>query len=209
VPIFTIFNKSAKLLSLVFLTLSISTAQATTLATSPDKLLEHAVQQLLFRIDSNQQALDKFPDYMRVIIEEELTPLINYQYMAYKILGKHLAKATKAQKALFVTAIHHYLIKTYAGVLAHYGKQKITFSVSIAAIEQQIIDIKTKITDGSHTDTEIIFIMHKNKADNQWQAVDMVLEGRSLLSAKQVELNPRISKHGIEQAALELYVLAK
>ena len=204
-----IFNKSAKWFSLVFFTFSITTAQATTLEIPPNKQLEHAIQQLLSRIDSNQQALDKFPDYMRVIIAEELTPLVNYQYMAYKILDEHLTKATKAQKALFVASIHHYLIKTHAKLLAQYTNQKVTFSLSIPTIEQQVVDINTRVTNGSRTDTEIVFKMHKNKANNQWQAIDMILEGKSLLNTKQLELNPHINKHGIEQVALELYLLSK
>ena len=49
--------------------------------------------------------------------------------------------------------------------------------------------------------------MRQNKKTKQWKAFDITIEGISLLSSKQAELNGRITKQGIDQVTLELVAL--
>ena len=73
-----LFIRLAKYVIITLFGFALPAAQATTHEQSPYVVLEKVGNQLFNRIASNQQEIKKFPEYMRVIIEEELTRLIKY-----------------------------------------------------------------------------------------------------------------------------------
>jgi phospholipid transport system substrate-binding protein len=46
--------------------------------------------------------------------------------------------------------------------------------------------------------------MRKDKQSQEWKAYDMIVEGISLISSKQSEINRKISDLGLDQVTLEL-----
>ncbi len=176
---------------------------------SPYLVLENAGNSLFSRIASNQQEIKKFPELMQVIVEEELMPSIDYKYAAYKVLGKNLKKITKEQRSKFVKSMRHYLIRTYATALTQYRNQKVIFEPAKETKGKRIIGVKTQIIDQGAPTIDIVFQMRKNKKTGEWKAFDITVEGISLLSTKQVELNKKIARQGIDHVTLELASLAK
>ncbi len=176
---------------------------------SPYVVLKTAGTNLFSRISANQQAIAKFPHLMRDIVEEELMPSIDYRYASYRILGKHLKKTTKVQRAEFVEAMRHYLVRTYSIALSKYKNQEVVFEPEKPTKGKRIIGIKTQIIEQDAPTINIVFQMRQNKKTKQWKAFDITIEGISLLSTKQAELNKKIAKQGIEHVTLELAALAK
>jgi len=176
---------------------------------SPYKVLEVTGNKLFTRIAQNQREIEKFPEVLRVIVEEELMPSVDYKYASYRILGKNLKKVTKAQRAKFVESMRHYLIRTYANALTQYTDQKVVFEPARDVKKKKIVSINTQIIDNERPTIHMIFKMRKDKKTSQWKAFDMVVEGISLLDAKQAEISKRIAKNGIDQVSLELASIAK
>jgi phospholipid transport system substrate-binding protein len=177
--------------------------------TSPYVVLKMAGTNLFSRISANQQAIAKFPHLMRDIVEEELMPSIDYRYASYRILGKNLKKISKEQRADFVKAMRHYLVRTYSIALSKYKNQEVVFESEKPTKSKRIIGIKTQIIEQGAPTINIVFQMRKNKKTKQWKAFDITVEGISLLSTKQAELNKKIAKQGIDHVTLELAALAK
>jgi phospholipid transport system substrate-binding protein len=176
---------------------------------SPYKVIETVGSNLFSRIAENQQEIEKFPGLMRDIVDQELMPFIDYKYAAYRILGKHLRKTTKEQRAMFVTSMRSYLIRTYANALTQYKNQQVIFEREREIKGRKIVSVNTKIVDVNRPTINIAFKMRQNKKTKQWKAYDMVVEGISLLSSKQAELSQRITKQGVEHVSLELASIAK
>lgn len=176
---------------------------------SPYAVLETVGNQLFARISANQQEIQKFPKLMNNIVEEELMPAIDYQYAAYRILGKHLKNTTKEQRALFVDAMRSYLVRTYAAALKQYKNQQVVFEPEKPVKDKKMVDIKTQIIEMNKPTIDVVFKMRQNKQTGQWKVFDLVVEGISLLSSKQAELSGKISKQGVEQVSLELAALAQ
>jgi phospholipid transport system substrate-binding protein len=194
------------LIAFVISTLSINTLAA---EVSPYKVINTVGNNLFTRISENQQEIKKFPGLMRDIVDEELMPFIDYKYAAYRILGKHLRKTTKEQRAKFVTSMRSYLVRTYANALSQYKDQQVIFESERDIKDKKIVSVNTKIIDVNRPDINIAFKMRQNKKTKQWKAYDMVVEGISLLSSKQAELSQRIAKQGVERVSLELASIAK
>jgi len=187
-----------------------SIATATTPPSSPYQVIEVTGHSLFTRIANNQEALKKFPELMREIVEEELMPSVDYQYAAFKILGKHLRNTTKEQRENFVTAMRSYLVRTYANALTQYTNQKVLFEPDNklkADVKSASVDVK--IVDSGKPDIKITFQMRKDTQSQQWRAYDMVVEGISLISSKQAEFNRKISDLGLDQLTIELASIAK
>lgn len=200
------------LLLVVLLTgiLQNSYAEVATPAASPYQVIEVTGNKLFAKIADNQSALKKFPELMREIVEEELMPSIDYKYAAFKILGKHLRKSSKEQRAKFVTAMRSYLVRTYAGALTQYHNQKVLFEPEAKLKPKaKSASVDVKIVDAGKPDIKITFQMRKDKKSQQWKAYDMIIEGISLVSSKQAEFNRKISELGLDQVTLELASIAK
>lgn len=194
----------------VLLTSFTQSSMAVEAAPSPYQVIAVTGNSLFSKIASNQDGLKKFPELMRNIVEEELMPSVDYQYAAFKILGKHLRNTTPEQRAKFVTAMRTYLVRTYANALTQYSNQKVLFEPETALkANAKSASVDVKIVDTGKPDINITFQMRKDTQSQQWRAYDMVVEGISLISSKQAEFNRKISDLGLDQLTIELASIAK
>ncbi len=199
----------AVLFSFVFHALPAWADMNTNVQPSPYVVLKEVGNRLFNRISDNQQEINKFPHLMRTIVEEELMPSIDYRYASYLILGKHLKKMSKEQRAEFSKAMRSYLVKTYATALTKYKNQQVIFEQDKPTNSKKIVSIRTHIVELNSPTIDVVFKMRKNNKTQQWKAYDMVIEGISLLTTKQAELGRKITKHGVKQVTLELSSLVK
>jgi len=192
---------------LLFILFDLPALASQPVAQSPFETIKIVGDKLFNRIASSQQELEKFPELMRNIVEEELMPSIDHKYAAYKILGKHLKKTSKEQREKFTQSMRHYLVKTYAGALNQYNDQQVSYGKGKVSKSGKMASVNAKIIDSGKPDIHLTFQMRKNKKTGQWKAYDLIVEGISLLTSKQAELNNRIAKHGIDQVTVELAAL--
>ncbi len=197
------------LLASVMLALPVSAVENEITQPSPYTVLESVGNKLFSRIAANQQEIKKFPQIMETIIEEELMPSIDYRYASYRILGKHLRKTNKEQRAKFVESMRRNLARTYANALMQYKNQQVIFEPEKATNGKKIVAVKTQIIDVNRPTIDVVFKMRQNKKTGQWKAFDMVVEGISLLSSKKAELSKKIARQGVEQVTIELAALSK
>jgi len=197
------------LLALVIIALPVSAVENEITQPSPYSVLENIGNKLFSRIAANQQEIKKFPQLMQIIVEEELMPSIDYRYASYRILGKHLRKTSKEQRAKFVVSMRHNLARTYANALMQYHNQQVIFEPEKPVKGKKIVAVKTQIIDANKPTINVVFKMRLNKKTGQWKAFDMVVEGISLLSSKEAELSKRLAKQGVEQVTIELAALTK
>lgn len=200
------------LILIVLLTAFIQNSVATeaTPSVSPYQVIEVTGNNLFNRIANNQEALSKFPELMREIVEEELMPSVDYQYAAFKILGKHLRNTTVDQRIKFITAMRAYLVRTYANALNQYQNQKVLFEPEAplrANAKSASVDVK--IVDTGKPDIKLTFQMRKDSRSGEWRAYDMIVEGISLISTKQSEFNRKIAELGLDQVTIELASITK
>lgn len=197
------------LLASAVLALPVSAVENKETQPSPYTVLENVGNKLFSRIAANQQEIKKFPPIMETIVEEELMPSIDYRYASYRILGKHLRKTNKEQRAKFVESMRRNLARTYANALMQYKNQQVIFEPEKATKDKKIVSVKTQIVDVNKPTIDVVFKMRQNKKTGEWKAFDMVVEGISLLSSKKAELSKKIARQGVEQVTIELAALSK
>ena len=175
-------------------------AKATRLAvdqSNPYTMVKGAAEQTFKRFASEQQAIQENPNLLKDIVREELMPYINYKYSAFKVIGKHLKKTTKEDRAAFIPVFREYLISSYAQAFTLYDNQTIEFEPEKSFEGKKIIAVNTRIIMTGRDNIDVAFKVRLNKKTKSWQAFDLVAEGVSLLDSKQAELSNIIRQKGL------------
>ncbi len=162
--------------------------------------LVHEVGLITFdRIKRERDDIEKNPELLRAVIEEELLPYIDYRFSALKVLGKNLKSVPREKVPEFIQVFREYLITTYALALTYYDDQEVVFEPVKKITNQRVVTVRAVIKDEGRPDIKLAFKVRKSKKTNKWKAYDMIAEGISLLSSKQSELESIIRKEGIEK----------
>ncbi|MGL4191530.1 phospholipid-binding protein MlaC [Vibrio misgurnus] len=183
---------------------------AATIDTSnPYQMMKAVAEQSFERLKNEQPQVRQDPQYLKVIVEQELMPYVNDQYAALKLLGPNLRGAKREDVAEFVKAFRAYLVTSYAQVLTQYSNQTIEFAPPMPLEEdRRITSVKVDIVDAPRPNIKLEFKLRQEKS-GEWKAFDLIAEGVSLLSSKQSEWNGKIRQQGILATAQELEQLAK
>lgn len=184
-------------------------ATAATIDTSnPYQMMKAVAEKSFDRLKNEQEKVHQDPQYLKVIVEEELMPYVNEQYATLKLLGPNLKGAKREDVAEFVKAFRAYLVTNYAQVLTQYTNQTIEFGPEMPLEgDRRITSVKVEIVDTPRPNIKLEFKLRQEKS-GEWKAFDMIAEGVSLLSSKQSEWSGKIRQQGILAVAQELDQLA-
>lgn len=186
-----------KLIALFFCLFVTFVSAAQVDMSNPNNVMHSVSSATLKRLSEDKAKLSANPNYMNVIIKQELIPYFDYKYAAYKVLGPSLRKSTKAQRNEFVDVFKNHLISSYGHVLFQFSDQKITIRDINDYKKQKTVKISVVLTDSHKKTTNLVFKFRKNDKTGQWKVFDVIAEGISLLSTNQSEIGDIISKKGI------------
>ena len=168
--------------------------------TDPFKMIEVVADNTFSRIAKDQEKIAADPDYLRVVVHEELIPYIDSRYAALRVIGNtvDLRNTPREDLIAFVEAFQEYMVATYAGVFTQYTDQKVMIEPASDIGNQKIISIKTRVIDPGKPDINIEFKLRRSKNSENWLVFDMVAEGISLLDSKRAELGNIIRQQGLQ-----------
>jgi phospholipid transport system substrate-binding protein len=177
---------------------------------TPHQVIEGLGESLFKRLSEEQENLSSQPELVREIIEQELMPHVDYRYAAFKILGKYIKKVSKEEREEFALAMKDYLAVVYVNALSQYKNQQITFQPAAQQNKaKKIAVVKALITEQGAPNIAIDFKLRLDRKTKQWKAFDMVIEGISLINAKQAEITSRIRSSDIQTVTLEIAKLGR
>nr|WP_242698582.1 ABC transporter substrate-binding protein [Alteromonas sp. 5E99-2] len=192
-------NLVNRFLAAVFtVTLSLS-ALAQEKNENPYETVQHVAEKTFARIKNEKPEIDADPEVLRTIMEQELLPHIDYQFAAFKVLGKHFRSVPKEKLSEYVQVFRKYLITTYAGAMSYYDDQEVVFEPASDIEDKKAVTVRAVIKDNARPDIKIAFKVRKNSKTNQWKAYDMVAEGISLIDSKRSEFESILRKGGIDE----------
>ncbi|MEF1285244.1 phospholipid-binding protein MlaC [Vibrio sp. M250220] len=178
--------------------------------TQPYDMMKLVSERAFERLKLEQPLVHQDPNYLKVIVEEELMPFVNEKYAALKLLGPNLKGAKREDVSQFIVAFRSYLISSYAQVLTQYTDQTIEFGPEAKnSADKNIIGVKVDIVDSPRPNIKLEFKLRKDKNTGEWQVFDMIAEGISLLSSKQSEWSTKLRQEGIAAVADELEALSQ
>ena len=167
--------------------------------TDPNQTLELLSSNTFARLDKEKNRLESEPEYIKVIIEEELIPYFDYKYAAYSVLGPNLKKTTSEQRNQFVDAFYEYSVNAYGHILLNYNQQTLTILGNNNFKGKKVVSIPVRMQENTGQITQLSFKLRKNSKTGEWKVFDVIAEGVSMLDTKRSEFTPLIQKQGIDE----------
>lgn len=165
----------------------------------PHQLVQEVASKTFVRIKAEQSEIKANPDQLKIIVEQELLPWVDYKFAALKVLGKHYKKVPKKKLLEYVHVFRDYLVSTYAQALTYYKDQEVVFEPARqSSAKNRTTTVRVRVRDEGKPDIKVAFKVRKNKKTKQWKAYDMSAEGISLLSSKQSEFEGVLRQQGID-----------
>ena len=106
---------------------------------NPYLMVRTVAENTFARITQDKAIIEQDKNHLKVVVEEELLPYIDYRYAAQRVLGSYISKVRnikdkEEQKAeieklkRFIDVFREYLITSYAGIFTQYRGQEVEFA---------------------------------------------------------------------------------
>ena len=175
--------------------------------TSPYVLMQQASDKLFADIKNNQAKIKKDPNYLRTIVRNDLLPYVQVNYAGSLVLGSYFKSTTPEQREKFFKAFSDFIEQAYAQVLTAYTDQNIQIEPAKEVGDKNLVSIRVNIMQKWWTSANQIRFQNgvKNSKTGEWQANDMVAEGREVMVVtKQNEWSGILRQQGIEALTAQI-----
>ena len=191
------YSHNVNIYVVIFIVLSLFiSALATGSSDSPElktKIVFGQIESALVSLKNE----DKFvKSNIRDVLELHLMPEVNTQFFSNKVLGKNLTKIPNELKGDFVTELSLQLINSYSQLLSKYNNETINIESSSLSKSGKMASVKITIVGKIKTNNAVVKLL--KSTDGNWQFFDIIIEGISILDAKQKEINSSIHRLGVE-----------
>lgn len=200
---FTQFKKWFSVMA--FAVTALFVTQTVRAETSPYVLMQQASDKLFADIKSNQAKIKKDPNYLRIIVRNDLLPYVQVNYAGSLVLGSHFKSTTPEQREKFFKAFSDFIEQAYAQVLTAYTDQNIQIEPAKEVGDKNLVSIRVNIMqNGGQAPIKLDFKWRKNSKTGEWQAYDMVAEGVSMVVTKQNEWSGILRQQGIDALTAQI-----
>lgn len=200
----------ALLLSLFWATPALSTAED---LPAPETVLMDVFDQALDAFMNNQDAIREDPRVAYDLIDEILSPHVNFRLMSRLILGRNARDATPEQLDQFVSAFRENMIRTYSSMLSDNvdtivqtvednGRDEIVeISPASRPDDRGRVNVRTML----HVQDDPIPVLYRLIASEEgWQVYDVVIENISFVTNYREEYGSEIRRGSLEQLISQL-----
>jgi phospholipid transport system substrate-binding protein len=172
--------------------------------TAPDQLLQSLTDQMIQALKNNDQAIKKNVNAVIPLIEEILSPHVDYSGMARWIVGRQAwLGASETEKNDFTKEFKALLIRTYSKALTEYNNQTIKYLPIRGEYEEKNrVQVESEIQELGKPPTKVVYRL--TKIDDAWKVYDIIIEGVSLLKGFQSQFSEEIKQKGFEVVILNL-----
>lgn len=164
----------------------------------PYVMVQDVASNTFDRIKLEQEQIKANPEQLRLVMEEELIPYIDYRFAAFMVLGKHFKSVPEDRLGEYVQVFREYLITRYAVAMGYYDDQTVVFEPKSNSEGEKTVTVRAVIQDENRPDIKIAFKVRKGRS-GEWRAYDMVAEGISMLSSTRSEFETMLRQDGIDK----------
>lgn len=156
--------------------------------TRADAVVQQMTDQILGFIKVAQT--QNLPQEKRIeTLDELLTPVVSFGYIASRVMGKKYAKqATTDQRRAFVAAFKQSLMDTYAKGMSGFVDQEVKVVPSTKdQLKKRTINVLQTVK-GANGTNKVFYTMAINKK-NEWQLINVILDGIDLRKTFQMQFD--------------------
>ena len=155
---------------------------------SPGLMLENASNRIIATLKQHQGHLQSNHAVINAVIRQELLPHVDVQGMSRSVLGRAAwMSASAAEKVAFTQAFTALVIRTYAGPLAEYAGETVTFLPIRGSLDSRFLRVNSIISRSNGQQIPLSY--HVVFQHGEWKIYDLSVEGVSLLQTVRICYN--------------------
>ena len=152
---------------------------ATAADSNPQAMVQDATNALLARIVKEKETLKKDPQALYRLVDENITPFMDIDGIARRVMGQYFRQATPAQQTEFARVFKQSLIRTYAKGLTAYENQKIVFKPYKPGADAKKAQVDVDVYGNGGQIYPVNFQLQQDKA-GVWKVQNLILNGINL-----------------------------
>ncbi|WP_396587970.1 phospholipid-binding protein MlaC [Bermanella sp. R86510] len=170
---------------------------------APQKIVKEVADVVLREILENKEKLEQGPEFLLMLVEEQMMPIIDDRLMSRLALGDNWEKIDAEQQDQFIEGFKRLLVKTYAGAFKAYTGQDVTYGDTRYNSSKSKAIVNSQIEMSSGSPVRLQYRLYKNK-DGEWLVYDANIAGLSLIKTYRIQFAEQIEKEGVEQTISKL-----
>ena len=198
------FKNHFAILTLLFSSLSF--AADTAPMPNPVKMLNDTAQETIQQITAvraklkiNDDAPVPFAQVYK-IIDTLVIPDVDLVAISERTIGSAFKEASAQDQQRFIDAYKTLLINTYGRVLANYKDQKVQFFKVRGGYEGlSQVNVNSQFIFANRDPIKVTYTLIFDKKANEWNVVDVSVEGISLLESFKSQFTAELQKGGLKQ----------
>ena len=159
---------------LLILPLTVSAAN-----TDPQAMVQDATNALLARILQEKDTLKKDPQALYSLVDENITPFMDVNGIARRVMGQYFRQATSEQQTEFAKVFKQTLIRTYAKGLTSYDRQKVEFKPYKPGTDPKRAQVDVNVYGNDGQIYPVSFQLQQDNTGN-WMVQNLILNGINL-----------------------------
>lgn len=190
----------------IFSLLFISNSQATANPSiqPPDEMLKIATQKMLRSINDNREEINQSPDKLKSLVEQIISPHLDFIAASKMVMGKYWRRAEKQQKIKFIRQFRLLLLRFYSAALSEYlnGRDKALnenlihyFPINLKEGETSIT-VRAEVQPDSGQAIPIRYRVHLT--GKGWKIYDVSVEGISMITTYKNNFATQFKTGGID-----------
>lgn len=162
---------------------------------TPHQLVESVTSQLIDAIAVHRESFDENPESFFLALDNLLVDVIDFNWIAYKVMGSYGKQATPDQRARFADTFRCELIETYGRGLVAYGEQSIVVlppTEDLDGLRKVTVAQEIRGDDGVFP---LFYSMGMNR-EGKWKVTNVVINGINLGKTFRNQFQQRAQKYG-------------
>jgi phospholipid transport system substrate-binding protein len=178
----------------------------TTQQPGPEQIVSTVAQDTLRDLDANRAEYRKDPDKLRAVVDKNMLPYFDTEFMARSVLGVHWPRATEEQRRRFIDAFYRSLFRSYGESLLDFRSDRLRIIGSKQAADGKTATVRTRILRDNGKPIAVNYQLRQTP--QHWKAFDVSIEGVSYLTSYKRDFGAEISARGLDALITRLESLA-
>lgn len=170
--------------------------------TDPAKFVEGRAQAVLSALDGKRELVSQDPKIAQDIVERELLPSIDVDYISKLVLGPHWRSASEEQRVQFQQAFKRFLLNSYAQGLAEFTEDRLQIRPLRGEPNPRRTIVETSVTRENGQAVPVAYTMRWT--DDGWKMYDVIIEGISYVRNYRTDFNSEIEQKGLDSLIARL-----
>jgi phospholipid transport system substrate-binding protein len=172
-------------------------ASPVAIAEGPVEVIKEATDEVAGMIEDNRDRYERDPEALRRDVESVLLPIIDADYTARLVLGRHSRGLESDRIEAFADALAEQLLDRYATELLEYDlEERVQFLPLSEDNSDRVTRVRTRVRLDNGERAPVDYVMRKT--EEGWMVFDVLVEGISYVATFRSQVDQEIRRTSFE-----------